>query len=70
MSSAVDHFRPYAWGRSFTSIIDSSALAWLFKNRGLSSMLHGWTSCLIEYGMDLDLQWRPGTRHKLAGAFV
>ena len=54
---AVDHFRPYVWGRRFT---------WLFKSRDLSSKLHRWALRLIEY--DMDLQWRPGTGHQFPAA--
>ena len=54
---AVDHFRPYVWGRRFT---------WLFKSRDLSSKLPRWALRLIEY--DMDLQWQPGTRHQLPDA--
>ena len=37
---AVDHFRPYVWGRRFALITDCSALTGLFKSRDLSSELH------------------------------
>lgn len=63
---AVDHFRPYVWGRRFTLISDCSTLTWLFKSRDLSFKLNRWALRLIEY--DMDLQWRPGTRHQLPDA--
>ena len=40
---AVDHFRPYVWGRRFTLFTDCLALTWLFKNRDLfTCKLHRW----------------------------
>ena len=60
---AVDHFRPYVWGRRLTLITDCSALTTLFKRHGLSTKVHKWALRLIEY--DMDLQRRTSTRHQL-----
>ena len=62
----VEHFRAYVWGRKLTLITDCSALTWLFKSRDLSSKLHRRAFRLVEYNMDL--QWRPSTRHQLPEA--
>ena len=63
---AVDHFRPYVWGRRFTLITDCLALTWLFQSRDISSKLKRWPLGLIEH--DMHQQWRPGTHHELPGA--
>ena len=60
---AIQHRRPYLWGRKFVLITDFSALMWLFKSQALSSKLHRWALRLMEY--DMDLQWRPGADHQL-----
>ena len=64
---ALEHFRPYVWGRKITLITDGSALTWLFKSRDLSSKQFWWSLRLIEWDVDLQ-QWRPGTRHQLPDA--
>ena len=63
---AIQHHRPYLWGRKFVLITDCSALTWLFKSQALSSKLHRWALRLMEY--DMDLQWRPGANHQLPDA--
>ena len=63
---AIQHRRPYLWGRKFVLITDFSALMWLFKSQALSSKLHRWALRLMEYHMDL--QWRLGANHQMPDA--
>ena len=63
---AVDKFASYIQARPFTLITDCSALTWLFKSQALSAKYHRWTLRLMQY--DMELQWRPGTKHQFADA--
>ena len=63
---AVDKFASYLQARPFTLITDCSALIWLFKSQALSAKYHQWALRLMQY--DIDLQWRPGTKHQFADA--
>ena len=62
----VDKFASYLQARPFTLITDSSALTWLFKSQALSSKYHRWALRLMQY--DMDLQWRPVTKHQFSDA--
>ena len=63
---AVDKFASYLQARPFTLNTDCSALTWLFKSQALSTKYHRWALRLMQY--DMDLQWRPGTKHQFADA--
>ena len=63
---AVDKFASYLQARPFTLITDCAALTWLFKSQALSAKYHRWALRLMQY--DMDLQWRPGSKHQFADA--
>lgn len=54
---AVEHFRPYLWGRKFALI------TWLFKSQNASPKLPRWALRRMEY--DMELQWKVGLNHHL-----
>ena len=63
---AVAKFASYLQARSFTLIVDCSALTWLFKNQALSAKYHRWALRFMQY--DMGLQWRPGIKYQSADA--
>ena len=65
---AVDKFASYLQARPFTLITDCSALTWLFKSQVLSAKYHRWALRLMQY--DMELQWRPGTKHQFTHALL
>ena len=56
----------YVQVRPFTLITDCAALTRLFKSQALSAKYHRWALQLTE--LEMELEWRPGTRHQLADA--
>ena len=63
---AIKKFASYVQARPFTLITDCAALTWLFKSQALSAKYLRWALQLME--LDMELEWRPGTRHQLPDA--
>ena len=63
---AIDKFASHLQARPFTLITDCSDLTWLFKSQAPSAKHHRWALRLMQY--DMELQWRPGTKHKFSDA--
>ena len=49
---AIQHFRPYSWGRESAMFTDYSALTWLFKSQAFSLKLRRWPLRLMEHDID------------------
>lgn len=63
---AIEHFRPYLYGVSFSLRTDHAALKWLLNFREPEGQIARWIQQLQEY--DFDIQHRPGLRHNNADA--
>lgn len=55
---AVQHFRPYLYGRKFTILTDHRPLTWLFNCKDPSSRLIRWRLKLEEYSYEI--RYKPG----------
>lgn len=55
---AVQHFRPYLYGRKFTILTDHRPLSWLFSCKDPSSRLIRWRLKLEEF--DYVIKYKPG----------
>jgi len=55
---AVQHFRPYLYGRKFLILTDHRPLTWLFNCKNPSSRLLRWRLKLEEYSYEI--QYKPG----------
>ena len=58
---AVQHFKPYLWGRPFVVRTDHSALRWLWNFKDPQGQVARWSKILSEY--DVKVQHRPGVKH-------
>ena len=58
---AVQHFKPYLWGRPFVVRTDHSALQWLWNFKDPQGQVARWLEILSEY--DFKVQHRPGVKH-------
>ena len=58
---AVQHFKPYLWGRPFVVRTDHSALQWLRNFKDPQGQVARWLEILSEY--DFKVQHRPGVKH-------
>ena len=58
---AVQHFKPYLWGRPFVVHTDHSALQWLQNFKDPQGQVARWLEILSEY--DFKVQHRPGVKH-------
>jgi hypothetical protein len=66
MVKAIEHFRPYLYGRKFTVITDHQALVYLHTNRQPTGRLARWQAALMDY--DYDVVFRAGSKHGHADA--
>ncbi|KAJ0391755.1 hypothetical protein P43SY_010951 [Pythium insidiosum] len=55
---AIQHFRPYLYGREFEVVTDHAALKWLMTARELERRLHRWALTLQKY--NFTVVYRPG----------
>jgi hypothetical protein len=58
---AIEHFRVYLYGRSFTVMTDHEPLTWLMINERLRGMPARWANLLEEY--DITFVSRKGVKH-------
>lgn len=63
---AVQHFRPYVYGRKFTLVTDHRPLVWLHGLKDPVSRLARWKIKLSEY--DYDIVYKPGKLNANADA--
>ena len=63
---AVNHFRPYLYGREFTLITDHKPLTWLKDHKNPNSRLFRWKLRLEEY--NYSIQYKPGKINNNADA--
>ena len=56
--SAIEHFLPYLYGRSFKVVTDHQALTSLMSSRTLNRHLQGFALKLMDF--DFDIEYRPG----------
>lgn len=63
---AVNHFRPYIYGRKFKIITDHRPLTWLFNVKDPGSRLVRWRLKLEEY--DYEIIYKPGKLNSNADA--
>ena len=55
---AIQHWRPYLWGRHFTCVTDHAALRYLYTMQDTSNMLTRWAIALQSF--DFSVQHKPG----------
>lgn len=60
---AVQHFRPYLFGRKFTIVTDHRPLTWLFNCKNQNSRLLRWRLKLEEY--DYIIKYKPGNKNQV-----
>ncbi len=51
---AIEHFKPYLWGKTFTLRTDHQALLFMFKTRNLKSRMMRWSLILQDYSIKLE----------------
>jgi hypothetical protein len=61
---AIEVFRPYLYGRSFTVFTDHRPLEWLMSKPELAGRLQRWALKIQEY--DMKIGYRPGKSHQNA----
>ena len=61
---AVQHFKPYLWGRPFVVLTYHSALQWLLNFKDPQGQVARWLEILSEY--DFKVQYRLGVKHGIA----
>ena len=62
---AIQHWRPYLWGRHFVCVTDHAALRYLYSMQDTSNMLTRWAIALQSY--DFTVKHKPGKLHDCAG---
>lgn len=60
---AVQHFRPYLYGRKFTIVTDHRPLTWLFNCKNQNSRLLRWRLKLEEY--EYAIKYKPGNKNQV-----
>lgn len=63
---AINHFRPYLYGRKFSIVTDHRPLVWLFNVKDPGSKLVRWRLKLEEY--DYEIVYKPGRLNSNADA--
>jgi hypothetical protein len=63
---AVQHWRPYLWGREFTVRTDHYSLKFILDQRLSTIPQHQWVSKL--FGYDFSVEYRPGRLNTVADA--
>lgn len=58
---AIQHWRPYLWGRHFVCVTDHAALRYLYSMQDTSNMLTRWAIALQSF--DFTVQHKPGKLH-------
>ncbi|CAB1103188.1 unnamed protein product [Ectocarpus sp. CCAP 1310/34] len=58
---AIQHWRPYLWGRHFTCVTDHAALRYLYTMQYTSNMLTRWAIALQSF--DFTVKHKPGKLH-------
>lgn len=58
---AIQHWRPYLWGRHFTCVTDHAALRYLYTMQDTANMLTRWAIALQSF--DFSVQHKPGKLH-------
>ena len=58
---AIQHWRPYLWGRHFTCVTDHAALRYLYTMQDTSNMLTRWAIAMQSF--DFTVQHKPGKLH-------
>ena len=64
---AIQHWRPYLWGRHFTCVTDHAALRYLYTMQDTSNMLTRWAIALQSF--DFSVQHKPGKLHVVLTRF-
>lgn len=63
---AIEHYRPYLYGRKFIVVTDHQALVYLHTSRQPTGRLARWQAALMDY--DFDVTFRAGSKHAHADA--
>ena len=58
---AIQHWRPYLWGKHFTCVTDHAALRYLYTMQDTSNMLTRWAIALQSF--DFTVKHKPGKLH-------
>ena len=58
---AIQHWRPYLWGKHFVCVTDHAALRYLYSMQDTSNMLTRWAIALQSY--DFTVRHKPGKLH-------
>lgn len=58
---AIQHWRPYLWGKHFTCVTDHAALRYLYTMQDTSNMLTRWSIGLQSF--DFTVKHKPGKLH-------
>ena len=66
MVKAVEHFKPYLYGRPFTLRTDHASLMWLCRRKEPSHQVARWLEILSEFRYRVE--HRPGVKHGNADA--
>jgi hypothetical protein len=64
--AAIQHFKPFLYGRTFTVVTDHKPLVWLKKNKEPAPRLARWIMEMLEY--DFEIEYRDGKKHSNADA--